>query len=110
MKVVFADEATYVMNDVDPEGVLFVATAEGRSFKCIITRLALSHHCSSVWPPEQHHRHGGREECIARFHANRDKVYAVAQRVIRKSGIASGKVLITSSDFLPDGTRPGLHL
>jgi len=99
VRIVFADEATHVMNDVDPEGVLFFATAEGRLYKCIVTRLALSHHCSSVWPPEQHHPHGGREECLARFRANRDKVYDVAQRVIRERGLASGKVLITTSDF-----------
>jgi len=97
--ILFDDDAVHVMNDVDPEGVLFFGSAEGRSYKCIVTRLALSEHCSAAGLPERHHRHGGKEECLARFQANRQKVYEVAQRVIRERGIASGKVVISTTDF-----------
>jgi len=89
----------YVLNDVDPEGVLFYANAEGRSYKCIVTRLALSDHCSAGAHREFHHPHGGRQECLGRFHANREKIFDAAKRVIRQRGIVSGKVLVATSDF-----------
>ena len=88
-----------MLNDVDPEGVLFYANAEGRSYKCIVTRLALSDHCSAGAHREFHHPHGGRQECLGRFHANREKIFDAAKRAIRQRGIVSGKVLVATSDF-----------
>jgi hypothetical protein len=104
--VVFDQEAVYVMNEVDPEGVLFLAYARGRSYKCIVTRLALSEHCSASSLAEHHYRHRGEQECLARFEAHRSRIYDVAERLIRQKDFVAGKVLITTS-LMPEGSASG---
>jgi len=104
-EVVFEDRYVYVMNDVDPEGVMFFGSFAGRLYKCIVTRLALSEHCASTGLVEHHHERDGREECLSRFESNRLKIQEAASRLVRQRGAIPGKVLVTTGDF-PGGLKP----